>query len=167
MEPAGARPGQALINSARKTQQEFEEIFKSRGGFPQVWQLYKLGCQTESASKPDKYSYDPLPCRCRSISPRGTRRVLHQHLRMRSHRSSNFRDLLRRLAGIHHQIKGCADLAQCSQEQICCTSVTLWTLTFLAGNVHVFTARQVSQSKACCSSPAYACPNCLTSFKVF
>ncbi|KAL3150948.1 hypothetical protein ABBQ32_000694 [Trebouxia sp. C0010 RCD-2024] len=36
VEPASARPGQSLINSARKTQQEFEEIFKSRGGFPQV-----------------------------------------------------------------------------------------------------------------------------------
>lgn len=37
VEPAGARPGQRLIDSARKTQQEFEEIFKSRGGFPEVW----------------------------------------------------------------------------------------------------------------------------------
>ena len=88
--------------------------------------------QAEVALKSGWFSYDSLSCRCRSISPRGARKVLHQNLKERSHRSSNFKDLLRRLAGMHqhnlvcadqfpnlagtHQrVRGCINLAPCSQ----------------------------------------------------
>ena len=74
MEPASARPGQSLINSARKTQQEFEDIFKSRGGFPQVCQPFHQASfskqakqyafyvlQVDLSNKADENSAAPAP----------------------------------------------------------------------------------------------------------